>query len=220
MSALEHTCAIIDKLATSTDTCGMQTPTKTLPDTYQLQQSIDLSQKRSLVIGLNFVALLFFIFFGYAYLRLLAWLRPGTPVSIITANFLADLMVFLLVYIAIIILHEIIHGIFFWFITKDKPRFGLRGAYAFAAAPEWFIPRNPYLVVGLSPFVLITLAGILLIPITPARWLIPLGIAVTANASGAVGDLAVVLWLLITHPANLLLRDRGDAIDIYHPKSV
>jgi Putative zincin peptidase len=71
-------------------------------------------------------------------------------------------------------------------------------------------------MVGLAPLILITSIGFLLVPITPDNWLLMLGVAVTANASGAVGDLAVVLWLLIKHPADLLLRDRGDAIDIYH----
>jgi hypothetical protein len=195
----------------------MQLPTKTLPDTYRHEQSIDLSQRRSLVIGLNIAALLFFILFGYAYLRLVAWMRPGIAISFNTNHFLVNLLILLFVYIAVIILHELIHGLFFWLITGEKPRFGFRGAYAFAAAPDWYLPRSPYLLVGLAPFLLITLVGILLIPITPDSWLILLGVAVTANASGAVGDLAVVLWLLLKHPAGLLLRDRGDAIDIYHP---
>lgn len=195
----------------------MQTPTKTLPDTYRHAQSIDLSQRRSLVIGLNIAGLLFFILFGYAYLRLVAWMRPGIAFSFNSNHFLANLLVLLFVYLGVIVLHELIHGLFFWLITGERPRFGFRGAYAFAAAPDWYLPRGPYLLVGLAPLLVITLVGILLIPITPESWLILLGVAVTANASGAVGDLAVVLWLLLKHPAGLLLRDRGDAIDMYHP---
>jgi hypothetical protein len=191
-------------------------PTKTLPATYQHEQSIDLSQKRSLVIGLNIASLLLFILFGYAYLRLVAWMRPGASFSFNSNHFLTNLLVLLLVYMGVIVLHEIIHGLFFWLTTGEKPRFGFRGAYAFAAAPDWYLPRKPYLMVGLAPLILITSVGFLLVPITPDSWLLMLGVAVTANASGAVGDLAVVLWLLIKHPADLLLRDRGDAIDIYH----
>jgi hypothetical protein len=207
----------IDKFSTSIDTCNMDAPTKTLPVTYRHAQSIDLSQSPSLVIWLNVIALLLFFLFGYAYLMLIAWMRPGVSFAFENSSLIANLLVLLIVYIGVIVLHEIIHGLFFWIITGEKPRFGFRGAYAYAAAPDWYLPRGPYLVVGLSPLVLITLLGILLIPITPNGWLILLGVAVTANASGAVGDLAVVLWLLLKHPANLLLRDRGDAVDIYHP---
>ena len=195
----------------------MSTPTKTLPNTYQLRQSIDLNQNRALVIGLNVVALAFFILFGYGYLWLLAWMRPAASYAFNSSKWLANLLAVLLVYIAVIVLHEIIHGLFFWIITGEKPHYGFKGAYAFAAAPDWYLPRGPYLMVGLAPFVLITLIGILLIPITPDGWLILLGVAVTANASGAIGDLAVVAWLLFKHPAACLICDHGDAIDIYHP---
>ncbi len=195
----------------------MSSPTKTLPASFQLRQSIDLSRSPKLVIWLNIAALAFFILFGYAYLRFLAWLRPAVNLSFQSANWLIGLLALLVVYIGVILLHELIHGLFFWIITAEKPRFGFRGAYAFAAAPDWYLPRDPYLVVGLAPLVVITLLGLLLIPITPDGGLILLGFAITVNASGAIGDLAVVLWLLFKNPAGILVRDHGDAVDIYYP---
>jgi len=76
----------------------------------------------------------------------------------------------LLALVAVLLLHELVHGAFFWLITRSRPRFGLQITYAYAAAPDCYIPRNPYLVVGLSPLVLITLAGIVMLPLIPLRW--------------------------------------------------
>ena len=196
----------------------MLSPTKNLPAAYRLDRSIDLSKNPKLVIWLNVAALALFFLLGYLYLRLLAWIRPDASLSLGNSGWLVSLAALLAVYIGVIVLHEIIHGLFFWIITGERPQFGFRGAYAFAAAPDWYLPRPSYLVVGLAPLVLITLVGLLLLPITPDGGLILLGLAITANASGAIGDLAVVAWLGWRYPASILVCDHGDAIDIFHPE--
>jgi hypothetical protein len=193
----------------------MSSPSKNLPDAYRLHQTIDLRKNPKLVIWLNVAALAFFIIFGYLYLRLIALIRPAASLSFGSSGWFVTLVALLVSYIGVIILHELIHGLFFWIITGERPQFGFRGAYAFAGAPDWFLPRDSYLVVGLSPLVLITLIGLLLVPITPDGGLLLLGITITANASGAIGDLAVVTWLVWRYPTSILVRDQGDAIEIF-----
>jgi phytoene dehydrogenase-like protein len=68
------------------------------------------------------------------------------------------------------------------------------------------------------PFVLITLVGLLLLPVAPAWLLLPVVFVVLMNASGAAGDILVVGWLLLL-PANTLIRDKGDAITLYRPQA-
>jgi hypothetical protein len=116
--------------------------------------------------------------------------------------------------VGVIILHELVHGVFFWVITGQRPHFGFKGAYAFAAAPTWYIARGPYLIVGLSPLVLITIAGVLLLPVVPLEILSPLALALTFNGAGAIGDAAIVVYLL-TLPPSVLINDRGDAVAVY-----
>jgi hypothetical protein len=114
------------------------------------------------------------------------------------------------------VLHELIHGLFFWLFTRTRPAFGFKGAYAYAAAPGWYIPRSQYIIVGLAPLVLITLGGFALLVVVPA-WLIPaLLFVVVMNGAGAVGDIAVVGWLLV-QPRATLVHDLGDAVAIYRP---
>ncbi len=92
--------------------------------------------------------------------------------------------------------------------------FGFKGAYAYAAAPGWFIPRNPYLWIGLSPLVVLSLTGFVLITVLPVNWLLPIMIGLIFNAVGSVGDLYVVFWLFLK-PATVYIQDQGDAINIY-----
>jgi hypothetical protein len=78
------------------------------------------------------------------------------------------------------------------------------------------MPRNQYAVVGLAPLVLMTLAGLALLPVIPV-WAIPsLLFVVVTNAAGAVGDIAVVGWLLL-QPRATLVNDIGDAVTLYRP---
>jgi hypothetical protein len=115
-----------------------------------------------------------------------------------------------------IVVHELIHGLFFWLFTRERPTFGFKGAYAYAAAPDWYMPRNQYAIVGLAPLVLMTLAGLVLLPVIPV-WAIPaLLFVVVTNAAGAVGDIAVVGWLLL-QPRATLVNDIGDAVTLYRP---
>jgi hypothetical protein len=118
--------------------------------------------------------------------------------------------------VAVLLLHELVHGAFFWISTRSQPRFGLKLTYAFAAAPDWYIPRNPYLVIGLAPVVLITLAGILLLPFIPPALVLPCVLALALNASGSVGD-AYIIGCLIRRPPSTLVNDHGDSIHFYQP---
>ncbi len=88
-------------------------------------------------------------------------------------------------------------------IDPRAPLFGLRGLYAFAAAPGWYIPRNPYLWIGLSPLVLISIFGLLLVPLIPQSVLFAWLFGLTYNAAGAAGDLYFVFWLLLPRTRSL-----------------
>lgn len=70
----------------------------------------------------------------------------------------------LLVVVLAVISHELIHALFFRFFTGEWAIFGFKGIYAYAAAPQWYIPRNLHIAVALAPLVILSLLGVLLIP--------------------------------------------------------
>jgi len=195
-------------------------PVRALPGTYSLHREVDLSKDQPLLIKLNLAGILLFFAFAWLFGWLAAIIQPevahsGLSSGTIEVN-LVTILTIVLAFILVLILHEAVHGAFFWIFTQARPLFGLKAAYAYAAAPDWYIPRNTYLVVGLSPLVVISAAGIILLPLVPTDLLLPWLFALATNASGAVGDLYIVGWLL-TQPAQTLVQDRGDGMLIFTP---
>lgn len=193
---------------------------RTLPTGYQLRGGIDLAQDRRALLMLNAGGTLLLLVFGWLALQTTAALRPDVTLRItITLGSALDLMLVASIVLALltgtVVLHEAIHGLCFWLFTRERPRFGFKGAYAYAGAPDWYIPRNHYLIIGSAPLVVITLLGLLLLALLPAPLLPGLLLVVVLNGAGAVGDIAVVGWLLARWPATTLVQDRGDAVAFY-----
>lgn len=103
---------------------------------------------------------------------------------------------------------------FFWLFTGERPKLGWKWLYAYASAPDWYLPRNQHLVVAAAPLLLITAAGLTLLTFVPEPALPAILIATVANAAGSIGDV-VVLILLLFQPREALVQDTGDAIHIY-----
>jgi hypothetical protein len=170
------------------------------------------------VLGLG--SLLAFVGFGFLFLLLAFLLSPSFPRNFrLVVNFQVLVIVLLsivVVSIVVIIVHEAVHGLFFWLFTKKHPVFGFKWAYAYAAAPEYYIPRDQFLVIGIAPLILISLVGLALFSVTPFVVTLILVLMLTINAAGAIGDLYVIGWLL-TRPASLVIQDSGDSMTVYGP---
>ncbi len=197
---------------------------KTLPLDYQTYKTLDLSQNKLVTLGLNLVGLGGFGLFGWLALRLLGTVRPDavaiaweTGAKLHTIGILAAVVTVIVVQIVMVVLHEAAHGAFFWAFTRERPAFGLEPPFAaYAAAPDWYLPRRQHLVVGLAPFTLITLAGLVLLPVVPAFVVPVLLLIMVTNAAGSSGDFVMVAWLL-AQPRDILVQDTGAAINIYRP---
>ena len=118
---------------------------------------------------------------------------------------------FSLALIAVLILHELVHGLFYWLFSGHSPKFGFHGLIPYASAPSGvYFPRNQFLAVGVSPIVLLTVVGMLLILIVP----VDLVSLVFFNAAGAAGDLILVIYLL-PFPFHTLMEDNDSGVIIY-----
>ena len=191
---------------------------RNLPLEYRLAWSLDLRTNRRLLIGLNAAALIFFVPAALLAGLLLCRLDPQAASSLALfqprGSVLLNVISYLLSTALVILLHEIIHGLFFWRITGERPSFGIQTSYAFAAAPGWYIPRGPYLWIGIAPLVVITLIGLLLSPLLSFQVLYPVLFGLVLNAVGSLGDLYVVFRLL-GKEGDLLVCDHGDKIEAF-----
>lgn len=196
--------------------------TRQLPEGYREIKELDLSKEFKTSLLLSIASLVLFFVFGLLFLWLFQVLRPSfievqSGFSIIFFDRESPFMPLLVwagIIFGMIFLHEAIHGLFFWLFTGDRPKFGFKIVYAFAGAPDWYITKFPYLIIGLSPFVILTILGFIIALIAPAAWLLPLLLFITMNASGAVGDIYAVFWLLF-EPDNILIQDFGDKVKVY-----
>ncbi len=111
----------------------------------------------------------------------------------------------ILAYIIVMFLHEGIHALAFLF-WGGKPYFGAKLPVAlYCGAKNQLFRRNQYLVVGLAPLVVISLAAIIFTLVSPALASYTL-FASIGNFSGAAGDVWSV-WKIRGHPAKVLVED-------------
>ncbi len=192
-------------------------PSKIVPRGMRREAELDLSSRRAAIL-LNLVAVLSLVVWAWLFLRLAGWLRPGLQGRLDPFALRAGLSwpAVLGVIVGVLLLHEAVHGLCFWLFTRERPVFGLGLLHAYAAAPDWYLPRNAFLVTGLAPLAVLSLLGVAALPIVPASWVAPLLLGLIVNAGGAVGDLYAVARLL-PYPAGTLVRDTGAVMQIYVP---
>lgn len=120
--------------------------------------------------------------------------------------------------VTVLIFHELVHGLFYWLFSSHQPKFGFQGLFPYAAAPSGiFFPRNQFLVVGLSPLMLLTVIGLPLMVIVPIAFVPFLLFFVVFNVSGSAGDLIMIIQLL-RFPSDTLIEDSTSGVIIYGPE--
>ena len=122
-------------------------------------------------------------------------------------------LIFAVVMIVYLVLHELVHGLAYKLFTGQKLTFGLTWACAFCGVPHIYTYRKPALVAVLAPLVVFTL---ILIPIMVVLYSInPLYYLYVAllfglHFGGCCGDIYVSYILAIRFKGKkLLMRDTG-----------
>jgi hypothetical protein len=113
------------------------------------------------------------------------------------------------------VLHEAIHGLAA-LLVGGRPSFGIVLPVAAFCHFERFVSRAEYAFVLIAPLALLSIAGLALMPLTPAPLKGQLLLLLILNASGAVGDLAM-LWRLRAAPPGALIADTATGFEAYRP---
>ena len=191
----------------------MNNSTQTLPAGYIQSGQIDLKKDKRLVILLNIGALIVFALSIYLLSAFTAWVRPDIMTfssTITVTNILGALVLTVL----ILLVHEGIHGLFFWVFSRSRPVFGLRPLYAYAGAPTWFFPRRQFAITALGPLLVIGAVGLLLLLLAPISWIFMIVLLVALNTSGASGDVFVFIRLLTSSPTSFT-NDTGEVVTFF-----
>jgi hypothetical protein len=193
--------------------------TTQLPAGYGLKWRLDLRRSIGLYVLLNLIGLFLLFATGWLVTAWVSWLRPADLTGAFSwlegeGNLWRWAGMLLGVSIGMLLVHEGLHGLFFWIYTRQAPHFGIGPGYFYACAPQWYIPRRQALVIMLTPAVGITLGGLLALAILPAGWLLPIALLVALNLSGAVGDLYVAARS-VRLPPESLYHDTGHVMEVY-----
>jgi len=125
-------------------------------------------------------------------------------------------LVIILPVAVVLTVHELIHFILLWFFTGHRPTI-VAGNGGFAVQlPNWYIPRDRFLLVNLAPFCIISLIGLLSLLVVPQRYL-SLAVFLTAmNMAGSAADILSSVYIYL-HSSSIYLETEGT---IYFDRSV
>ncbi len=180
---------------------------------------LDFHKNIKLLIVVNFlcvISLLFFYTLFYYLLKLLG-LNSSTDILFYIQAFdnLPSLnkYIFCVLILITATIHELIHGLFFYLFTGDRPKIGIKSIYAYAGAPEWYIHKNRFFIISLSPLVIITILAIIILSVIPDSYFSIVFLLFTLNAGSSFGDIWVCIKLL-NKPKDTYINDSGIVLSI------
>ncbi|MCX8024579.1 MAG: DUF3267 domain-containing protein [Thermanaerothrix sp.] len=194
---------------------------RNLPPNYRLYGEFNLENSR-LILAMNLLGLGLLVAAGWLFAVLISALRTHTGEFIWifwgdnTARTLGQILALIGLLVVMVVLHEGLHALAFWFFTHDRPQFTFKGWYASVSAPGWYFTPSAYLIIGLLPLVGISLLGLVLMLFVPEPWVVPLWAFMTINAAGAIGDLIMVGWTMRL-PRGAVVQDFHTHVVAYVP---
>lgn len=188
-----------------------------LPQGYKAVKTIDAKEDKKVIIVFNVVALLTIVitilavFFAYDldFDKLFGALE--------TTTVLLSVLVFFVAMIAYVILHELVHGVMYKALTKQKLTFGLTLSVAFCGVPNIYVYRKTALLAVLAPFVFF-LPIFTALPFVLDLFLHKLlaWVLWSMHVGGCVGDLYVAGALIFKYrDKSVLMNDTGPKQTFY-----
>ena len=187
-----------------------------LPSDYQEVLSWKVTEKRSRVITLNILGVLFFVIFGLIFSSLAV--RLGKLQSEGEYG-LGEISLVIVGILLTFILHELTHGLAMRMFGA-KPKYGViwKGLMLYATSPGYAYRRNNYIVIALAPFVFISILVVLgMWLLQGTLWVALLGICGIINASGAIGDLWITM-IVLRYATTAYVMDERDGIRVFLSK--
>jgi len=194
--------------------------TQELPENFRQIEELDLNKNRglSMILTLTGIGLLFGV--SWLLLQSLSFLRPEylstENILIITGmrEFWRGVLLLIVSMGLMTILYSGFRWLMFLIVTRQHPTLSVRGFSAYTTAPAWYIPRRTYLLISLTPVVLITLFGVAAIPIVPLNFVPGVMLVVSLNFAAGINDIVTAYWLL-RRPKDILIQSYQDGVRVF-----
>lgn len=196
---------------------------KELPSNYELIYSIDAKSKKIGIIFTIVSLAILLVVMGICIIPLLIN-KVSIEINRGSTDLLIAYVIFMVALFLYIILHELVHGIVYKALTKQKLTFGLTWSCAFCGVPNIYCYRKTALFALAAP---LTVFSIVLIPLTVYLYFVdPVYYLMSAfilglHLGGCCGDM-YMMWLLLTRfkSNKTLIKDTGPAQTIYIEKVI
>lgn len=181
---------------------------KELPNGYKEVYSIDAGNtKTGLILNLIGLPIMIVMFIILMVIKSLVCGKINFDLSDGETSLV--LFILCIVMILYIIIHELTHGLFYNFFTKEKLKFGLKLTCAYCGVPTIYMKKIPMIITALAPFVIYSLIGVILMIVVPYNVIfLAIDILFSAHVAGCVGDI-YISFLLIKYPKETLVNDTG-----------
>jgi hypothetical protein len=195
-------------------------PSQSLPEHFKENSRFDLNENRGLGMILNLTGLGLLFGVGGLFVESLNFLRPeyvsAANVLIVTGmrEFWRGVLLLVVSFALVVLLREGLHWLVLWIITGDFPKLSFRGLYAYAAVPEWYLPRRSYIWQALVPLFGITVMGVIAVVLVPLNLVPGVMLVVSLNVAMSVNDLATLYWLMGKPKESLFIEDR-DCVQVF-----
>lgn len=185
---------------------------QSLPEGYQEIYSIDLQKDKKAAVLVNALALIIAVamvvpMHFYIPISTLFDMRSGL------GTYIVRFAVLLILIVAYMILHELVHGIVMKSCGTKKIKYGFTGMYAFAGSDDYYDKRS-YITIALAPIIVWGIVLAVVNAFVPDQWFWVVYFIQVTNISGAAGDLYVTAKFL-KFPKDILVRDHGVGMTVY-----
>lgn len=195
---------------------------KELPEGYTLVKEIDAAGDKKFIVILNVAAVVLTLVSG-AVVWILKSLTAGNNWFAFEVNILKKpifqkelfLFIFIIAVCAYMILHELVHGLVYKILTREKLTFGITLSCAYCGVPNVYVTRKTALLSLMAPFTLFSVIFLLIIFLTNG-WVSTMALIVFAiHFGGCVGDLYDFILLTTKLRGDILMKDTGPKQEFY-----
>jgi hypothetical protein len=187
-----------------------------LPENYVEDFQIDLLKDKKKLLMINVLSLVLLIPVVLAYYLIITFTDKTLEITVENSP-TWKLMISIVSMLVYIVVHELIHAIFFKLGTKEKVKFGFHGIMASASVPGVYFYKKPYLLAGLAPAAIMSVVFIIPMFFLNDYDLFLLFLLFAVHFSGCVGDFYIAIKLL-KYPSDTLVEDTGTGMKFFVKK--
>ncbi len=180
--------------------------TTNLPSNYQLHAKMDLNKDKKINMCIQI------LFFGIVIFMIGLARVLDFPIK---SNWNVSVKILITVFMCAVymLVHELIHGIFFKLLTGVKPTYLVNLPFL-CTGSEAYLNKKSFIIVALAPVVIGGLFLIAMLLVLPSDFFFSIYFVTVLNFAGAAGDYFQV-YALLKLPSMALIQDNGKETKVF-----